>query len=344
VGLWQEILIVAGGAIVGLLVGFLFMYLFFREKSKESRVWDKGADTIEMENPKFSITTALSNGPMKLSGSEDVLESLIRNNKNSITSENLTKTEAIDIPSGVKITSQKNIPIMEKVEKPFQPAIQRNVLATQGKRLKRKEHNPPNELPAKKSLVEGIKNASIMGEHKEPIAHNTLGELVFDHQKATALEDKQNEATVSVVSKKPDTDIPSHLPVVTEQKESTISGILEQKIASAETKQKESPKSDFIAELETNLAIASTPWTDKLISFQTKCWDVSHGEFEPMSAIHQQELIQLYVDMGLANNIVWMAREIGSRSKDLDESYIKLCADIAANIKKLLPPSNSLSR
>jgi hypothetical protein len=219
VGLWQEILIVAGSAIVGLLVGFLFVYLFFREKSKESRLWDKGADTIEMGNPKLSITTALSNGPTKLSGSEDAL-----------------------------------------------------------------------------------------------------------------------------VSKKPDTDTPSHLPAVTEQKESTISGILEKKIASAETKQKESPKSDFTAELETNLAIASTPWTDKLISFQTKCWDVSHGEFEPMSAIHQQELIQLYVDIGLANNIVWMAREIGSRSKELDESYIKLCADIAANIKKILPPSNSLSR
>jgi hypothetical protein len=97
-------------------------------------------------------------------------------------------------------------------------------------------------------------------------------------------------------------------------------------------------------ELETNLAVASTPWTDKLISFQTKFWDVSHGEFEPMLATHHQELIQLYVDIRLANNIVWLAREIGSRSKELDESYIKLCADIAANIKKLLPPSNSLTR
>jgi hypothetical protein len=48
----------------------------------------------------------------------------------------------------------------------------------------------------------------------------------------------------------------------------------------------------------------------------------------------------LYVDVGLANNIVWLATEIGHRSKELDESYIKLCASIAERIQNILSAIN----
>ena len=123
--------------------------------------------------------------------------------------------------------------------------------------------------------------------------------------------------------------------------ESTISGtpehaITEQIIAPAGTKQQESPKSDLITELKTNLAVASTPWAGELMPFQTKYWDTNHRDSESMLTGHHQELMQLRVDIGLANNIVWLAEITGHRSKELDESYIKLCADISANIRRIL--------
>ena len=95
---------------------------------------------------------------------------------------------------------------------------------------------------------------------------------------------------------------------------------------------KQSYKSNLFTELEINLTVATLPWTDKLLPFQTSVWDSKHGEGEPLMITHLYELIQLYVDIGLANNIVWLAIESGHRSKELDESYIKLCKGIAERI------------
>ena len=109
-------------------------------------------------------------------------------------------------------------------------------------------------------------------------------------------------------------------------------------IPSRENK-KETTRSAFIIELETNLAIATTPWADKPILFQTEYWDKKQGKIEPVIESHLQELIQLYVDIDLANNVVWMATEMNHRSKELDESYIKLCAGISERIQKIMQPN-----
>ena len=100
---------------------------------------------------------------------------------------------------------------------------------------------------------------------------------------------------------------------------------------------KQSDKSDFVKELETNFTIATTPWADKLLPFQTRLWDSTHGEDDPLMAIQSQELIQLYVGINLANNIVWLSAEMGHRSKELDENYIQLCTVIGERLKRLLP-------
>ena len=119
--------------------------------------------------------------------------------------------------------------------------------------------------------------------------------------------------------------------------------IIDPKISSTTERQNESPRSDIIKELEANLEIATVPWSDKPLPFQTASWDAKHGEGEPLLTSHVQELTQLYqlyVDVGLANNIVWLATEIGHRSKELDESYIKLCASIAERIQNILSAIN----
>jgi hypothetical protein len=107
-------------------------------------------------------------------------------------------------------------------------------------------------------------------------------------------------------------------------------------------RENESPQSDIVKELETNLAIATRPWSDQLLPFQTSCWDSRPAEDEPLQTTYFEDLIQLYIDVGLANNIVWMATEFGHRSKELDESYMKLSASIAERIRHLMSLLNGI--
>ena len=112
--------------------------------------------------------------------------------------------------------------------------------------------------------------------------------------------------------------------------------LINRQISQTEGRQNELSKSDIMKELETNLVIATTPWCNKVLPFQTSSWDSGHGEGEVLLASHIHKIIQLYIDIGLANNIVWMATEIGHRSEELDESYIRLCTNIAERAKKIL--------
>ena len=96
----------------------------------------------------------------------------------------------------------------------------------------------------------------------------------------------------------------------------------------------------FIRELETNLTIATAPWKDRPVPFQTACWEAKIEKVEPGMVSHLQDLIQLYADINLANNVVWLATEIGHRSKELDESYLKLSSGIAERIKGIIPMFN----
>ena len=97
-----------------------------------------------------------------------------------------------------------------------------------------------------------------------------------------------------------------------------------------------SVNSDLVKELKTNQALATTPRGDKLISFQNKCWNTAHGRFEGLDVNIHQELIQLYADINSANHIVWMGNEIGHRSQDLNENYLKLRTSIANRISNVL--------
>jgi hypothetical protein len=97
-----------------------------------------------------------------------------------------------------------------------------------------------------------------------------------------------------------------------------------------------SVNSDLVMELKTNQAIAATPWGDKLMPFQNKCWSTAHGRSEGLDVNIHQELIQLYADINLANHIVWMGNEIGHRSQELNDSYLKLRASIANRISNVL--------
>jgi hypothetical protein len=95
-------------------------------------------------------------------------------------------------------------------------------------------------------------------------------------------------------------------------------------------------KRRLLVEAKINLGIAIKPCTGELLPFKTDVWDTSRDGFDTLPANLQEDLTEAYVDMQLANNIVWLSIVLGRRTNDLDESYIKLCARIAARLGSVM--------
>jgi hypothetical protein len=94
---------------------------------------------------------------------------------------------------------------------------------------------------------------------------------------------------------------------------------------------------DLLAEVENNHRIATEPWAGKLLQFQTEVWDASQDGVANLPTNLREDLTQAYVDMRLANSIVWLSTELGRRSNNLDKSYLKLCTNIATRFDKIMP-------
>ena len=356
-GLWLSILFMFSCAVSGLLIGMLLIHMLRRKKE----VFPNTKDS------EISIATTVGKGMTKSNGHESPLEIQIKNNKNSIIAENPKQPSATNLTSGNENIILKNASKIEKEEKTTQAVINRTKLMTPSDRWTREKTQKPHELPAvEEPLAANQKNPLMEGELKKIVVPNVLRESENTNQEAALGEEKQKEVSKAFVQKKSDTlDRNNMLDVNTKKnetkpllqkpdnikqesepvmekyhefKESKLPEAenVEEKIIPILEIQKSTLKSELVAEVEINLAIASHPWADKLISFQTKCWDSQHGGLDSLFQAHHQELIQIYVDIGLANNIVWLATEIGHRTKELDESYIKLCSVIADNIKILI--------
>jgi hypothetical protein len=94
-------------------------------------------------------------------------------------------------------------------------------------------------------------------------------------------------------------------------------------------------KSEIQIELEKNLSIATTPWTGKMASFQTKAWDTYGGRVDSVPSDLYGDLMEAYADMRLANTLVWLSSDVGRKNKDLDQSYLTLCNKISERIQKV---------
>ncbi|MCK4783029.1 MAG: hypothetical protein KAV87_04710 [Desulfobacteraceae bacterium] len=93
---------------------------------------------------------------------------------------------------------------------------------------------------------------------------------------------------------------------------------------------------ELLNEIENNHRIASDLWTGKLLPFQTHVWDSGKHNIVDLTANLREDLIQAYTDMSLANNIVWLATDLGRRSDGLDEHYVKLCQKVATRLDRIL--------
>ena len=236
------------------------------------------------------------------------------NQKNtSVVGEQKQSTEP-DVVSMSEINSKKSIAV----------AIQsKEFLKSDDSQLTNYANKATTEIQTKslqQNVVKGPeivnkKKKSIIGKKKKSSKLSSAKELKTIKQENTSVLKALNRAAIPGVLKKPEA--------------------INLQITPAEVRQNEYSKSDIVKELEINLSIATTLWSDKLLPFQTTSWYSKHTEDEPLLASHIQTLIQLYIDVGLANDIVWMDTEFGHRSKELDESYMKLCASIAGRIKEI---------
>ena len=94
---------------------------------------------------------------------------------------------------------------------------------------------------------------------------------------------------------------------------------------------------DLLAEIRNNRKIATEPQSNELLPFQTQIWDTCRYEISKLLVNHHKDLEQAYIDMRLANSIVWLSKEFSHRTPNLDENYTKLCTSIAGRLDRVRP-------
>ena len=95
---------------------------------------------------------------------------------------------------------------------------------------------------------------------------------------------------------------------------------------------------ELLAEIENNCRIATEPWTGNLLSFETQVCSTSQDELRSLPTKLRTDLTKAYDDIRLANGIVWLSTELGRRSQNLDEYYMKLCTNIAKTLDSIVMP------
>ena len=92
---------------------------------------------------------------------------------------------------------------------------------------------------------------------------------------------------------------------------------------------------DLLAEIEHNHNIASQPLGEKLLPLETRAWEAQQHEVDKLPAKLRDELKQVYIDIGLVNNLVWLSTELERRSPDSDKTYMMLCNVIAERLGRI---------
>lgn len=156
--------------------------------------------------------------------------------------------------------------------------------------------------------------------------HETTG-LQAEERAKIETQEVIKEATVTEEAPKP--AVPDLVAELAQERDREKAAVAEERLKIAAP--------DLLAEVENNWMIANEPWTGKLVPFQTYVWNSSPAKLHTLPADLREHLAQAYSDIQLANSIVWLATELGRRSPNLDENYMKLCTNIAARLQMIMP-------
>jgi general secretion pathway protein E len=115
-----------------------------------------------------------------------------------------------------------------------------------------------------------------------------------------------------------------------------VVGISNEKETPANKKPALNRGSTIFSEIEMNLKIATDHQVNKPVSFQTNLWDSNKNEIHELPTIIRSELVEVYNNMCVVNNLVWLITEIGDPTAELSATYIELCRGIASHLTKIL--------
>ena len=311
------VLIALGSGVAGILCAFLLHNISQRFQKRRQALFQNNVNLITTETTKQPVATTVIGGINKLNGHKrDALEILFENHNNMVTFEKYRISPKLNVEEP-EIINQKSI-MIEGIPKksPKLNALQQQTIVDYKNTSISENQIESHQLGVLKGPeIISHKEISMVRKPKKLSKGNASREQETLKQKNTLAMEEPNQSPIPDFSREPE--------------------IINPKRPYVAVRKNKSPQSDIIKELGTNLAIATTPWSDKLLPFQTSCWDSRPEEDEPLLTTYFGDLIQLYIDVGLANNIVWMATEFGHRSKELDESYMKLSASIAGRIKEI---------
>lgn len=118
---------------------------------------------------------------------------------------------------------------------------------------------------------------------------------------------------------------------------------LEQYSTSVTTKEQSPPptpvipaQSWLLAEIEANYRTASTPWTGKLLSFQTSVWNSGQQDIPNLKMDGHEDLLQAYTAMNYANSIILLSKDLGRCSENMEKHYVQLCQIVATKLERVL--------
>ena len=108
-----------------------------------------------------------------------------------------------------------------------------------------------------------------------------------------------------------------------------------QEVASVIEEQSKLNDTKLIFEVENNLRVSSKTWKGDLIPFDTRIWDEQKYEVYNLPENLRIDLKQVYSDIGMANQIVWLATRFNRRSRVMEEAYSQIRLNIADRLNKI---------
>jgi hypothetical protein len=88
----------------------------------------------------------------------------------------------------------------------------------------------------------------------------------------------------------------------------------------------------LLAEAEANAAIAKAPWKGKPSAFDTAVWDRGGSAVGSLRKDIRDQLSEAYIDIELANRLVWISEVGGRVTTETQANYTKLCARISERL------------
>ena len=140
-------------------------------------------------------------------------------------------------------------------------------------------------------------------------------------------EDKKEEPSITTPLTNKEKPSPA-VPLVIKEK-SNMTPLVVQELPSLKI-------SSLLDEVQHNYQLVTQPLRDKLQSLETHAWDEHLYDLDSLPNDIRDDLEQVYIDIRLANSLVWLATEFGRRTPDLEKNYLKLCASIAERLDRII--------